>query len=65
MSFETFCSITFAYIWVVLILVCPKSLETVAMGTPLVKVTVVAKVCRAMWKDKGFSMPQKSAISFR
>ena len=31
----------------VVILVCPKSFDTVAMGTPLERVTVVANVCLA------------------
>ena len=38
-----------AYIWVVVIRLCPNILLTVSSGTPCVSVTVVAKVCRAMW----------------
>ena len=43
-------SITLAYICVVVSLLCPNSLLTVSIGTPLVNVTVVANVCRAKSK---------------
>src|SRR5690606_37573052 len=35
------------------------------MGTPLVKVTVVAKVCRAKWVVRFLLILQRSAISLR
>ena len=38
-----------AYIWVVLILVCPNIFDTDSIGTPLLSV-IVANVCRARWK---------------
>ena len=50
MSLLNFVSITFAYICVVRISVCPSILETLSMGTPLAKVMVVANVWRARWK---------------
>src|SRR5262245_41589858 len=65
MSSLSFLSTTFAYIWVVLILVCPSILLTDSIGTPLLKVTVVANVCRAKWKVRFFLMLHKSAISFK
>lgn len=46
MSLLNFVSITFAYICVVRISVCPSILETLSMGTPLAKVMVVANVWR-------------------
>ena len=56
----TFCSITFAQICVVLILVCPKSFDTVSIGTTLQRVTVVAKICLAICDVNGFSIPELS-----
>ncbi len=58
-------STTLAYIWVVDSLVCPKSLDTVSMGTPLESITVVAKVCLATWKEIFLWIPQDLAISFK
>lgn len=52
MSLLNFVSITFAYICVVRISVCPSILETLSMGTPLAKVMVVANVWRARWKER-------------
>ena len=53
MSLLNFVSITFAYICVVRISVCPSILETLSMGTPLAKVMVVANVWRAVWNIHG------------
>ncbi len=53
MSLLNFVSITFAYICVVRISVCPSILETLSMGTPLAKVMVVANVWRARWNKIG------------
>lgn len=55
MSLLNFVSITFAYICVVRISVCPSILETLSMGTPLAKVMVVANVWRARWKVIGYA----------
>lgn len=44
---------------------CPSILLTVSMGTPFIMVTVVAKVCRATWKDKVLDIPHRSASSFQ
>ena len=65
MSLLIFFSTTLAYFWVVESLVCPRSLETVSMGTSFIKVIVVAKVCLATWKVRCLSIFALCAMIFR
>ena len=53
MSLLIFWLVIRAYIWVVFKSVCPKRRLTVSMGTPCESSTVVAFVCRAVWKVIG------------
>lgn len=41
----------------------PRTLLTVSIGTPLLKVTVVAKVWRPKWVVKVLFMPQSKGIN--
>ena len=52
MSWLIFWAVILAYICVVLMFVCPNRRLTVSMGTPCDRSTVVAFVCRAVWKER-------------
>jgi hypothetical protein len=65
MSLLFFFFVIFAYIWVVLIFVCPSIFDNVSIGMPLVRQISVAIVCLAVCQVISFSMPHSAANFFK
>ena len=53
MSSSTLRSVTWAYICVVVMLLCPIIRLTVSIGTPIDRVICVPKLCLALWNIHG------------